>query len=622
MKAWKLFIIILTVLLIPLLVYAAGHTWDLTSIDVTDKPGAYNALTMNSSGVLHAAYWENTGNDLMHAWYNSDGSAWVTEDVDSAGGIDMSITTNSTHNLHIAYCDSLNENLMHAYSNADGTWKLEIVLAAGSVGYNTAIAINSTDDILIMHYEGGGTNDLEFAEYNNAAGTWTFVEVDAADSVGSYAAIALNSTENAHVSYYDQTNGNLKHAWYFVNALGAAEWDVETVDNVVANVGMFTDIDVNSSDSVHISYWDFTNLNLKHAYSLPDGTWETEIVDGVADSVGSYSSLYINSTDSVHIIYNDATNKALKHAYSNVDGTWEVETITTTNEPTTSSLYIDSVDNLYAAYYASAAGIEDLKLATLDENNATISSPNPANGTACAAGNTSVTLSVDTNEWAECAYAVSGGAAWADMTPFTATNDTTHSETFTVTDGVDYDYYIRCRDLYDNENALDYQISFSVAAAEVEETTEQTNSNDAPASTPAQDLTVSSEQLSSGEVITLSRGRSAQISTTSTGAHTISLLSVQATSATFSIASEPQNVTITVNETKQVDLNNDAVMDIELTLKSTNTYKRTAEFSVKELAGEGPAVTVAEGGSKTLLYISLSIVALVGLILAIRWIRK
>ena len=79
------------------------------------------------------------------------------------------------------------------------------------------------------------------------------------------------------------------------------------------------------------------------------------------------------------------------------------------------------------------------------------------------AGTTETTLSLTTDEDATCRYSIAAGIEYDEMTVFNTTNATTHSTLVTgLTSG--NNYYIRCQDNYDNSNADDYEISFSVAS--------------------------------------------------------------------------------------------------------------------------------------------------------------
>jgi hypothetical protein len=81
-----------------------------------------------------------------------------------------------------------------------------------------------------------------------------------------------------------------------------------------------------------------------------------------------------------------------------------------------------------------------------------------------AVNTTFITLQLNTNETATCAYSTTSGTDYASMTPFTLTNSMTHS--FVVSNlqnGSSYTYYVKCQDSSGNINSDDYPISFSIA---------------------------------------------------------------------------------------------------------------------------------------------------------------
>ncbi|MBW2108827.1 MAG: hypothetical protein JRI36_09205, partial [Deltaproteobacteria bacterium] len=96
---------------------------------------------------------------------------------------------------------------------------------------------------------------------------------------------------------------------YATNSSGS--WAYETVD-IDAAVGTFTSIVIDSSDNVHIAYYDATNTALKYATNS-SGSWACETVDS-SGTVGTYASIDLDSSDTVHICYYDGSNTALKYA--------------------------------------------------------------------------------------------------------------------------------------------------------------------------------------------------------------------------------------------------------------------------------------------------------------------
>jgi len=87
--------------------------------------------------------------------------------------------------------------------------------------------------------------------------------VDTEGHVGRDTSIAIDSSNNVHISYYDLTNENLKYA---TNTSGT--WALETVD-AEGSVGAYTSIAIDSNDNLHISYGEWDYYSLKHATNSP-----------------------------------------------------------------------------------------------------------------------------------------------------------------------------------------------------------------------------------------------------------------------------------------------------------------------------------------------------------------
>jgi hypothetical protein len=85
-----------------------------------------------------------------------------------------------------------------------------------------------------------------------------------------------------------------------------------------------------------------------------------------------------------------------------------------------------------------------------------------------ASGTTAATLSVTTvNEASTCKYGTTGDTQYSDIAnTFSTTGGQEHSQSISgLADGGSYVYYVRCQDSFNNVNASDFTISFSVANA-------------------------------------------------------------------------------------------------------------------------------------------------------------
>jgi hypothetical protein len=69
------------------------------------------------------------------------------------------------------------------------------------------------------------------------------------------------------------------------------------------DVGRYTDIAVGTNGIVYVSYYDATNGNLRFAYRTTDGKWTTMRVDGDAADLGLYTSVALDQSDTPGISY-------------------------------------------------------------------------------------------------------------------------------------------------------------------------------------------------------------------------------------------------------------------------------------------------------------------------------
>ncbi len=88
-------------------------------------------------------------------------------------------------------------------------------------------------------------------------------------------------------------------------------WHIQTVDSP-GNVGLSTSVALDDSGYAHISYWDYSNGDLKYA-AWDGSSWNTQTADS-AGYVRGYTSLALDSSGDAHISYYDATTHDLKYA--------------------------------------------------------------------------------------------------------------------------------------------------------------------------------------------------------------------------------------------------------------------------------------------------------------------
>jgi hypothetical protein len=130
--------------------------------------------------------------------------------------------------------------------------------------------------------------------------SWNTMIVDGGPrNVGRYTSIALDSNNRPHISYYDWSNYDLKYARWT-----GSEWEIKTVDSA-GIVGEYTSIALDSNNRPHISYYDSTHPNYDLKYARWTGSeWEIKTVDS-AGIVGKYTSIALDSNNQPHISYYD-----------------------------------------------------------------------------------------------------------------------------------------------------------------------------------------------------------------------------------------------------------------------------------------------------------------------------
>jgi hypothetical protein len=130
--------------------------------------------------------------------------------------------------------------------------------------------------------------------------------------------LALDSENYPHVSYYDYTNNDLKYAHHNGN-----NWQIEVVDGN-GDVGQDPSLALDTSDNPHISYFDVTNTALKYAF-YDGNNWQIQTVDSEGN-VGSKTSIALGTNNYPHISYHHFSRNDIK--YASYDGnSWQIERV-------------------------------------------------------------------------------------------------------------------------------------------------------------------------------------------------------------------------------------------------------------------------------------------------------
>ena len=296
-----------------------------TTVDSNDV-GNHNSIAVDSLNHVHISYaagggfYFNNTNALKYAT-NASGQ-WVITTVDSAGdaGDFSSIAVGSANKVHISYKDNTNGDLKYA-TNASGQWVITTVDSTGNVGNFSSIAIDSANKVHIS-YLLGRTNmsygDLKYA--TNVSGNWVTTtlesDIDRGGNSARYTSIAIDSSDKVHISYYDDSwEDHLYHLKYATNASGS--WVTTVVDSGSGMTGEYSSIAVDAAGNAHISYFDYANEFTKYATNA-SGDWSIAVVDyhgyWIA-SIDGYTAITTDSENNVHVSYHHVRDNSLNYAY-------------------------------------------------------------------------------------------------------------------------------------------------------------------------------------------------------------------------------------------------------------------------------------------------------------------
>jgi len=144
---------------------------------------------------------------------------------------------------------------------------------------------------------------------------FSLTTLDSAGDVGAYTSLAIGMDGRPLISYYDFSNGNLKVAHCIDLACSTAT--LTTLDST-GSVGHYTSITIGADGLGLISYYDLSNGNLKVAHcsnTACSAATLTTLDSGGLSDVGPYTSITIGTDGLGLISYYDSTNGDLKVAH-------------------------------------------------------------------------------------------------------------------------------------------------------------------------------------------------------------------------------------------------------------------------------------------------------------------
>jgi hypothetical protein len=280
----------------------------------------------------------------------------------------LDIVADPTGDLHVGFTTIDNESktatryVHHGhYDVAMNTWTVSLLeMYTNSNGHinprNVKVGFNTTDSVAeiqwTVHDASSQTHEL-FHSVSDGMGAWATTNTHSVSGAGNSitdATFSIDSTGVTHSAFIERTAGMPSTtALNFGNDSTGTFIFATVVDSIVEEIppmsgtmvvtsspGKALSMDIDSSDDVHIAYYEYTNDSL-HYLTNASGSFVDTIVDTEIDAtdpmnpvqidLGRRCVIDINSTDEIVISYQDHTNSVLKIAHNDGTNPWVIQTI-------------------------------------------------------------------------------------------------------------------------------------------------------------------------------------------------------------------------------------------------------------------------------------------------------
>jgi hypothetical protein len=209
--------------------------------------------------------------------------------------------------------------------NTDLFFELGPNQADSVIGNAISIGHGDYSGIMAVSYGLASSTHFRVTVFTNDGG-WTTLNTGVVDATVSLAGTPLTGIKVApnghiHTVYSDRANSRIRYA---VSTDNGASWTVSTAITGVSFHPTVLDaqpsIDVDNANNVHISFYDHTDESLYYA-RLVGAEWQKELVasDGIN---GQYSSIKVDSSGTIHISYFNGNKADLMYAYKTSGGSW------------------------------------------------------------------------------------------------------------------------------------------------------------------------------------------------------------------------------------------------------------------------------------------------------------
>ena len=183
-----------------------GTSWAITSIGLGENP----SISVDQNGVVYISYYNGTTGNLELKYLN--GSVWSAEQIlDSQGNLSKYSNTiiDSENNLHIIYVGNQDQSLKHISYNGT-SWSTPLIIDYDGVHNfdNVSAQVDSSDNIHISYRS---TENYELKYVSKTGNVWsTPTIIDNNGYVGKSSSIAINSNDDISIIHLNNDTGQIK----------------------------------------------------------------------------------------------------------------------------------------------------------------------------------------------------------------------------------------------------------------------------------------------------------------------------------------------------------------------------------------------------------------------------
>jgi hypothetical protein len=224
-----------------------------------------------------------------------------------------------------------------------------------------AIASDSMDNIhMVWTDETPGNSEIFYKKSTNGGSSWSTKRLTWNSGVSSGPEISTDSSDNIHVIWWDDTPGN-SEIFYKKSTNYGSSWTSKRL-TWTSGSSAFPAIATDTSDNIHIVWFDDTPGNREIFYKMSTNggsDWTTKRLTWNS-SFSSSPAIATDSSDNIHIVWWDLATGDYQVFYKkSTDGgsSWSTKRLTwSSGNSLTQVIAVDSSNNIHVTYQDDTPG--------------------------------------------------------------------------------------------------------------------------------------------------------------------------------------------------------------------------------------------------------------------------